>query len=145
MVVPQKGCSSLICSAAMNVSCMLSKLKERKKKTEEAEYKEESNDELTLDDTIVSSYNPNPAKRIQKELQDQRKQALKVAREARMAQASGSHQMPGSMTEDPSLQLEISYLEASQRVSSNLYNHLAWMISDESPEIGEDGQEKNQS
>lgn len=47
--------------------------------------------------------------------------------------------MPGSMTEDPSLQLEISYLEASRRVSSNLYNHMAWMITDASPELGEDG------
>lgn len=28
MVVPQKGCSSLICSAKMNFGCMLSKLKE---------------------------------------------------------------------------------------------------------------------
>ncbi|CAL8237793.1 unnamed protein product [Boreogadus saida] len=50
-----------------------------------------------------------------------------------MAHASGSHQMPGSLTEDPLLQLEISYLEASRRVSSNLYNHLAWMIT--SPEL----------
>lgn len=109
-------------------------------KTEEAEYEEESDDELTPDDTIVSSY--NTAKRIRKELQYQPKQALKEAREARTAQASGSHQMPGSMTEDPSLQLEISYLEASRRVSSNLYNHLAWMITDASPELGEDGRVK---
>ena len=105
---------------------------ELKEKTEEAEYEEESDDELSPGDTIVSSY--NTAKTIQKEFQNQRKQALKEAREA-----SGSHQMPGSLTEDPSLQLEISYLEASQVVSSNLYNHLAWMITDASPELGEDG------
>ena len=91
-------------------------------------YEEISDDELTPDDTIVSFY--NTAKRIRKELQDQHKQALRKAREARMAQASASHQMPGSFNEDLSLQLEISYLEASQRVSSNLYNHLAWMITD---------------
>ena len=48
--------------------------------------------------------------------------------------------MPGSLTEDPSLQLEISYLEAFRRVSSNLCNHLAWMIT--SPELGEDGRVK---
>ena len=59
-----------------------------------------------------------------------------------MAHASGSHQMPGSLTEDPSLQLEITYLEASRRVSSNLYNHLAWMITDASPELGEHGRLK---
>ena len=61
-------------------------------------YEEESDDELTPADTIVSSY--NTAKRIHKELQDQRKQALKEAREARMGQASGSHQMPGCLNED---------------------------------------------
>ena len=50
--------------------------------------------------------------------------------------------MPGSLTEDPSVQLEIAYLEASRRVSSNLYNHLAWMITDASPELGEHGRLK---
>lgn len=143
MVVPQKGCSSLVCSADLNIGCMLTKLKELKETAEESEYEEESEDEVTPDDTIVSSY--NTAKRIQMELQDQRKaekQALKGAREARSYLASGSQQMPGSETEDPSLQLEISYLEASRRVSCNLCNHLEWLITDASPEMGEDGRVK---
>uniref|UniRef100_UPI00358FC7DF uncharacterized protein n=1 Tax=Myxine glutinosa TaxID=7769 RepID=UPI00358FC7DF len=143
MVVPQKGCSSLVCSAELNIGCMLTKLKELKETAEEAEYEEESDDEVTPDDTIVSSY--NTAKRIRMELQDQRKaekQALKAAREARSSSASGSQQMPESETEDPSLQLEISYLEVSRRVSCNLYNHLAWLITDASPEVGEDGRVK---
>ncbi|KAJ8379034.1 hypothetical protein AAFF_G00232030 [Aldrovandia affinis] len=87
---------------------------------------------MTPDDTIVSSY--NTAKRIRMELQDQHKaekQALKAAREARSSSASE--------TEYPSMQLEISYLEASRRVSCNLYNHLAWLITDASPEVGDDG------
>ena len=46
------------------------------------------------------------------------------------------------MPKDPSLHLEISYLEASRRVSCNLYNHLAWLITDASPELGEDGRVK---
>ena len=85
---------------------MLSKLKDLKETAEETEYEEESDDEFTPDATKISSY--NTAQRIWKEVQDQRKaekQALKIAREARMAQGSGSHQMPRSMTEDPSLQL----------------------------------------
>ncbi|KAJ8385346.1 hypothetical protein AAFF_G00189670 [Aldrovandia affinis] len=114
-----------------------------KETVQEAEYEEESDDEVTPDDTIVSSY--NTAKRIRMELQDQHKaekQALKAAREARSSSASGSQQMPGSETEYPSMQLEISYLEASRRVSCNLYNHLAWLITDASPEVGDAGQVK---
>ncbi|KAJ8346513.1 hypothetical protein SKAU_G00279140 [Synaphobranchus kaupii] len=62
----------------LNIGCMLTKLKELKETSEEAEYEEESDDEVTPDHTIVSSY--NTAKRIRMELQDQRKaekQALK--------------------------------------------------------------------
>ena len=76
------------------------------------------------------------------ELQDQRKaekQALKDAREARTSSASGSQLMPKSETEGTSLQMEVSYFEASQRVSCNLYNHLAWLITNASPEVSEDG------
>ncbi|KAJ8403226.1 hypothetical protein AAFF_G00354430 [Aldrovandia affinis] len=114
---------------------MLTKLKELKETAQEAEYEEESDDEVTPDDTIVSSY--NTAKRIRMELQDQHKaekQALKAAREARSSSASE--------TEYPSMQLEISYLEASRRVSCNLYNHLAWLITDASPEVGDDSRVK---
>lgn len=64
-VVPQRGCSSLVCSADLNISCMLKKLKELKDIAEEAEYEEE----VTIDDTVVSSY--NVAKKIRMELQDQ--------------------------------------------------------------------------
>ena len=143
MVVPQKGCSSIVCSADLNIGCMLTKLKELKETAEEAEYEEESEDEVTSDDTIVSSY--NTAKRIRMELQDQRKankEALKSARETRSSLASVSQQMPGNESEDPSLQLEISYLGASRRVSCNLYNHLAWLITDASTEVDEDGRVK---
>ncbi|KAJ8417259.1 hypothetical protein AAFF_G00284860 [Aldrovandia affinis] len=122
---------------------MLTKLKELKETAQEAEYEEESDDEVTPDDTIVSSY--NTAKRIRMGLQNQRKaekQALKAAREARSSSASGSQQMPGGETEYPSMQLEISYLEASRRVSCNLYNHLAWLITDAFPEVGDDGRVK---
>jgi len=140
MVVPQKGCSSLICSADLSIGCMLAKLKQLKEKSEDAEYEEESEDEVTPDDTIISSY--NTAKRIRMELQDQRKaekQALKHAREAGTSSASGSQQIPESETEGMSLQMEVSYLEASRRVSCNLYNYLAWLITDAPPEVGEDG------
>ena len=84
MVVPHKGCSSLICSAYLNISCLLTKLKELKEKAEEAEYEEESEDEVSQDNAIVSSYNTDKRKRL--ELQDQHKaekQALKYDREAK--------------------------------------------------------------
>ncbi|KAJ8378402.1 hypothetical protein AAFF_G00242900 [Aldrovandia affinis] len=110
---------------------MLTKLKELKEPAQEAEYEEESDDEVTPDDTIVSSY--NTAKRIQDQHKTE-KQALKAAREARSSSASE--------TEYPTMQLEISYLEASQRVNCNLYNHLAWLITDASPEVGDDGRVK---
>ena len=143
MVVPQKGCSSLVCSAELNIGCMLIKLKELKETAEEAEYEEESKDKVTPGDITVSSY--NTAKKIRMELQNQskaEKQTLKCAREARSSSATGSQQMLGNESEDPSLQLEISYLEASRRVNCNLYNHLAWMTTDASPEVGEDGRVK---
>lgn len=41
-----------------------------------------------------------------------------------------------------SLQLEISYLEVSRRLSCNLYNHMAWLVTDASPEVSEDGRVK---
>ena len=134
MVVPQKGCSSLICSANLSIGCMIAKLKQLKETAEEAQYEEESGDEVTPDDTIISSF--NTAKRIRMELQDQRKvekQALKDAKEDVTFSASGSQQVPKGESE-----MEVSYNEASQRVSCNLYNHLAWLITDASPEVGED-------
>lgn len=143
MVVPQKGCSSLICSADLNIGCLLTKLKELKEKAEEAEYEEESEDEVPQDNAIVSSY--NTAKRIRLELQAQRKaekQALKCDREARSSSVRGSNQTPEGENQYLSQHLEISYPEASQRVGVNLYNHLAWLLTDASPEVGEDGRVK---
>jgi len=33
--------------------------------------------------------------------------------------------------------MEISYTEASKRVTSNLYNHMAWIVTDASPDVGD--------
>jgi len=67
----------------MLAACSQRWRKELKEKTEEAKYEEES-DKLTPGGTIVSAY--NTAKRIRKEFQDQRKQVLMEAREARTSQ-----------------------------------------------------------
>lgn len=44
MVVPQKGCSCLVCSAELSIGCMLTKLKELKETAQEADYEEEGDD-----------------------------------------------------------------------------------------------------
>lgn len=108
MVVPQMGCSSLICSANLTIGYMLSKLKQLKETVKETEYEEESGDEMTPDDKVISSY--NTAKRLRMELKDQRnadKQALKGATEAKMPSASHCErqQTLGSEYEGMSLQL----------------------------------------
>ena len=40
---------------------------------------------------------------------------------------------------DHSHDMKVSYVEASQSVSCNLFTHLAWLITDASPEVGERG------
>ena len=94
----------------------------------------------TDDDTIISSY--NTAKRIRMEQTDQRNAERQAVKETRKSQTSSSSEiqpMTADSTDATSLNLDISYLEASQRVSCTLYNHLAWLITDASPEVGEDG------
>ena len=133
MVVPQRGSSSLICSAELSIGCLMTKLKELKERVDEEEYAEESDDEMPQDDTMVSAY--HTARRIRMELQEQRKtekQALKAAQEARTSEHEGEH-------EGISPQMQISYSEASDRVSNNLYNLSAWLITDSPPEVGDDG------
>ena len=129
----------MVSSADLSIGCMLAKLKQLKETVEEGKYNEESEDEVMSDDTIVSSY--NTAKKLRMELQVQRKaeDALKSAKEAVMSSGGASQQLTGSDTEDTLPQMEISYLEASRRVSCNLYNHLAWLMTDASPEVGENG------
>jgi hypothetical protein len=133
MVVPQRGSSSLICSAELSIGCLMTKLKELKERVDEEEYAEESDDEMPQDDTMVSAY--HTARRIRMELQEQsktEKQALKAAQEARTSEHEGEH-------EGISPQMQISYSEASDRVSNNLYNLSAWLITDLPPEVGDDG------
>ena len=36
-------------------------------------------------------------------------------------------------------EMKVSYFEASQRMSCNLSTHLAWLITDASPEVADDG------
>ena len=118
----------------------MAELKQMHQIAEEEEYEEESDEEVTNNDTIISSY--NTAKRIRMELTDQRNAERQAVKETRKSQTSSSSEiqpMTADSTDATSLNLEISYLEASQRVSCTLYNHLAWLITDASPEVGEDG------
>ena len=61
--MPQKGFSSLICSVELSFGSMLTNLKKLKETAEEADYKEESDDSMALDDTSLFSY--HTAKRLQ--------------------------------------------------------------------------------
>ena len=36
-------------------------------------------------------------------------------------------------------EMKVSYFETSQRMSCNMSTHLAWLIRDASPEVGDDG------
>ena len=36
-------------------------------------------------------------------------------------------------------EMKVSYVEASHRMSCNIFTHMAWLITDASPEVGDDG------
>ena len=35
--------------------------------------------------------------------------------------------------------MKVSYVEASHRMSCNIFTHMAWLITDDYPEVGDDG------
>ena len=40
---------------------------------------------------------------------------------------------------DHSLEMKVSYVEASHRMSCNIFTHMAWLITDDYPEVCDDG------
>ena len=40
---------------------------------------------------------------------------------------------------DHSPEMKVSYVEASHRMSCNIFTHMAWLITDDYPEVGDDG------
>ena len=40
---------------------------------------------------------------------------------------------------DHSPEMKASYVEASHRISCNIFTHMAWLITDDYPEVGDDG------
>jgi len=149
MVVPQKGTSSLICSSAISIGNLMKQVTKLKQDLDEADYEhggDESDEDPdgtgTIDITRMSYHAAKSLRTEVKERMKAERESLKSYREGTkhaVHVASSSTTPPAEPTVSEALQMEISYTEASRRVTNSLYNHVAWLVTDASPDVGDDG------
>lgn len=143
-IVPQKGTSSLICSSSLSIGELLAEVNRLKQDLTEDEYDEESDEEPADTSTEMRMMSFHSAKKIRIDLKNQAKhqrQQIQSARESNCAVVR-EHDAPNEMiNHETSLlpTLEISTVAAADHTNHGLYNYLAWLLTDASPEIGQDG------
>ena len=132
MIMSQPVCPSVICF----LSNQLLKLKEKLK---EDELDSESEDSDETSNTATVNFNFHAAKQLRSELKSDERDERKILNEN--IESDLVEKGYSSITDgDKSIiTMNINYATAYKKVNSNLYNHIAWMVTDTDAEVGDDG------
>ena len=119
MIVPQRGQSSIICSSDMSIGYLLAKVASMKDEISAEESADESEDDSTESNGIrernITLY--LSAKSLQTDIK---------------ATAS---QLKKNRKENIDTSMQITFDAANERLPVSLYNHVAWLITDATPEL----------
>jgi hypothetical protein len=140
MVFSQPGMPSILCSTQLNVGTLLAEIDKLKKELADNECLTESDDDETVDQSKEQSrMSFNAAKHIRCELKEQGRIERKRKQELKGRSNENDDVDAAPSTEDELSSMGITYAEASKRIHNSLYNHVAWMLTDEGPCIHNDG------
>lgn len=127
MIVPQVGTSNLLCSSKLALGTVLTEVKKLKDRLEESEYIEEDLDtDKTATEPQQSHTSPSEAFHTAKAI---RKQLKSIASEERKRL---------KQLDAAEVNMDISYEYALKCVPNDLYNHIAWMLTDADSGLGPD-------
>lgn len=132
MIFPRKGASSIVCSKDLSIGVLLAEVA---KKTQVSVESDDEDGDANLDTEVASiplSYSYHSAKFLQAEI----KENAKAERE-HLKSAMSTHVDTGCTTGEQSM--EISYAEALRRTGTNLYNHMAWLLTGAGAETNDEG------
>lgn len=134
----QKGISTLLCSSNITIEHMCSEMVRLRQELDESETLPESDDSVTNEagPSNINNYLYMSAKCL-------RTQIKTKAREQRESvKPSTSTDQEGKDSESSPQSIDISYQSALRIIPTDLYNHLAWMISDVELTFHDDGKLK---